>query len=536
MARELKFDIEARDGLKRGIDQLANAVKVTLGPKGRIVVFKNSYTGIHATKDGVTVAENAVELEDNLEKMGAEMILEAASNTGNLAGDGTTSATVLAQAMVELGLKNVAAGANPMDLKRGMDKALEYIIKTIKHISIDVEGSVEMIRNVATISANNDPVIGDLIAEAFEKVGTDGVITVEESSSTETYVETVKGLQFDRGYLSPYFMTDTDGKKAEYDNINIIIVDDKISTPSDLRPIIQYSQSNPVLLICNDISTEALTAIVMAKVRGNSSIVAIKSPFIGEKRKEALEDISILTGAYIISEKKGYNVSSFQPKMAGGAEKCVINASATIIVNGKGDPVHIAEHLDFLEDRKDKQPSDFEKQRAEEREQRLKGGVSVLYVGAVSEVELKEKRDRVDDSLAATKAALEEGIVPGGGVALLRASSNVIKLNSNNQDEATGVKIVLDACKAPIKQISKNSGQPGDVIINNILADENQGAGYDFKNDSYCDMIKSGIIDPTMVVRVGLENAVSVAGMVIMTECVMVNTHNEEEGMPQFMK
>ena len=487
MARELKFDVEARDGLKRGIDQLANAVKVTLGPKGRIVVFKNSYTGIHATKDGVTVAENAVDLEDNLEKMGAEMILEAASNTGNLAGDGTTSATVLAQAMVEL-------------------------------------------------SANNDPVIGELIAEAFEKVGSEGVITVEESSSTETYVNTVKGLQFDRGYLSPYFMTDSDGKKAEYDNINIIIVDDKIHTPTDLRPIIQYSQNNPVLLICNDISTEALTAIVMAKVRGNSKIIAIKSPYIGEKRKETLEDLSILTGAYIISEKKGYNVSTFQPKMAGGAEKCVVNATGTIIVNGTGNEETVETHLKYLEDRTSTQPSGFEKQRAEERSQRLRGGVAVLYVGAASEVELKEKRDRVDDSLAATKAALEEGIVAGGGVALLRASSNIIKLDCDNPDEGTGVSIVLDACKAPIKQISKNSGQPGDVIINKILESTVRQYGYDFKNDKYCNMIDSGIIDPTMVVRVGLENAVSVAGMVIMTECVMVNTHNEEEGMPQFMK
>tara|TARA_R110000796_G_scaffold114269_1_gene225954 strand:+ start:7843 stop:9450 length:1608 start_codon:yes stop_codon:yes gene_type:complete len=535
MHRDVKFDVEARDGLKRGVDKLANAVKVTLGPKGRIVVFKNPYTGVHATKDGVTVAEQ-MELEDNLERMGADMIMEAASNTGNKAGDGTTSSTVLAQKMVELGLKNVAAGANPIDLKRGMDVALNIIVNRVKDSSEDVMGSVDKIRNVATISANNDSQIGNLIAEAFEEVGTDGVITVEESTSTETYVETVKGLQFDRGFLSPYFMTDTDGKKTEYDNVKIIIVDDKINTQNELQPIIQYSQNNPVLLICNDITTEALTAIVMAKVRGNCNIVAIKSPFIGEKRKETLEDIAILTGAYIISEKKGYNTSSFQPKMAGGAEKCVINTSATIIVNGTGKDEDVVTHMSYLEVRVDNQPSGFEQQRAEERVQRLKGGVAVLYVGAASEVELKEKRDRIDDSLAATKAALEEGIVAGGGVALLRASDFDVEDISYNQDMKTGIQIIFDACKAPIKQISKNSGQPGDVIINNILASDDVNSGYDFKNDRYCDMIQDGIIDPTMVVRIGLENAVSVAGIIIMTDCALVNLGDEEQGMPQFMK
>tara|TARA_R110000851_G_scaffold78000_5_gene172063 strand:+ start:4045 stop:5658 length:1614 start_codon:yes stop_codon:yes gene_type:complete len=537
MYREGKFNTEARDGLKRGVDKLADAVKVTLGPKGKIVVFKDPYLGIHATKDGVTVAEN-VNLKDNLEAMGADMVKEAASKTAELAGDGTTSATVQAQSMVQEGLKNVAAGANPMDLKRGMDKAFGFIVDNIQNLSIAVGDDVEKLRHVASISANNDSLIGDLIAEAFEKVGKEGSITVEEAKGTDTYVDVVKGLQFDRGYLSPYFVTDSDAMQAEYADVKVILVADKVETLNDVQPVINFASSNPVLLICDDITNEALSGLVMAKVRNGCKIIAIKAPFIGKKKEETLEDIAKLTGAHVISKKNGHSISRLSPVMVGGAERCIINKTNSIVVNGKGKDGDVKNHIELLEKYVGEQNSNFESRRAEERVARLKGGVAVLYVGAATETEMKEKKDRIDDSLSATRAALEEGIVPGGGVALLRASKeDYSNVSHANKDQETGFNIVLNACLSPIKQIASNSGLSGDVIINEILSvKDNNTLGYDFKIDEYVDMIETGIIDPTKVVRVSLENAISVAGMIIMTECALVNLGDEEEGLPQFMK
>ena len=537
MYREVKFETEARDGLKAGVDKLANAVRVTLGPKGKIVVFKCPYKGLTATKDGVTVAKN-VKLKDNLERMGADMILEAASKTNDLAGDGTTSSTVLAQAMVKLGLKNVAAGANPIDLKRGMDRALDFIVDEVNNLSIPIGDDVDKIRHVASISANNDNIIGNLIAEAFEKVGKDGVITVEEAKGTLTEVDVVKGLQFDRGYLSPYFVTDKDAMQTEYENVKIVICADKVHTLKDLQPVINLSGQSPVLLICDDVTNDALSGLVMAKLRGNCKIIAIKAPFIGLKKKETLEDISKLTGAYVISKENGHNLANLTPAMVGGAERIIVNKGKSVIINGNGKEEDVKSHIKLLEGYVNKQDSKFESRRAEERVARLKGGVAVLYVGAATETEMKEKKDRVDDSLSATRAALSEGIVPGGGVALLRASKVDFKnLKHVNKDQETGFNIVLDGCLATIKQISSNSGLTGDVIINEILAvKDDKNLGYNFKTDEYVDMIEEGIIDPTKVVRVSLENAISVAGMIIMTECALVNLGDEEEGLPQFMK
>jgi chaperonin GroEL len=536
MYREGKFDVEARDGLKAGVDKLANAVKVTLGPKGKIVVFKDPYTGIHATKDGVTVAEN-VKLEDNLERMGADIVMEAASKTAELAGDGTTSSTVLAQAMVTEGLKNVAAGANPMDLKRGMDRALDFVKDRIDELSIPVEDN-DKLRHVATISANNDPIIGELIASAFDVVGKDGVITVEEAQGTATEIDVVKGLQFDRGYLSPYFVTDKDAMQVEYENVKVVICEDKVETLMDVQAVIKISQSDPVLLICDDITNDALSGLVMAKLRSSCKIVAIKTPFIGKKKTETLEDIAKLTGAYVISKKKGHALARITSQMVGGVERCLINKSTTVLVNGKAKEEDVKSHIVQLEKYVNEQDSEFEKRRAEERVARLKGGVAVLYVGAATETERKEKKDRIDDSLAATRAALEEGIVPGGGVALLRASSDLVSnWKHANRDQEIGFNIVLDSCKATIKQIASNSGLSGDVIINEILSVKDDTVfGYDFKTDEYVDMIETGIIDPTKVVRVSLENAISVASMIIMTECALVNLGDDEEGLPQFMK
>lgn len=536
MYRDLKFDAEARDGLKAGVDKLANAVKVTLGPKGKIVVFKDPYLGIHATKDGVTVAEN-VKLDDNLEGMGADMVKEAASKTADLAGDGTTSATVLAQAMVATGLKNVAAGANPMDLKRGMDKALLYVTDQVKELSIAVGDDIEKLRSVASISANNDSIIGDLIAEAFEKVGKDGVITVEEAKGTETEVDVVKGLQFDRGFLSPYFVTDKDAMQAEYENVKVVICADKVETLHDVNSVINMSRQTPILLICDDITNDALSGLVMAKLRGTSKVIAIKAPFIGKKKTETLEDIAKLTGAFVISRQTGHALSRLQSQMMGSAERCIINKSTTVLINGGATEESVKSHIELLKTYVKVQNSEFETRRAEERVARLQGGVAVLYVGAATETEMKEKKDRIDDSLSATRAALEEGIVPGGGVALLRAVNiGYGHIEHANKDQETGFNIVLEGGLATIKQIATNSGLSGDVIINEILSHKDKAYGYDFKNDEYVDMINEGIIDPTKVVRVSLENAVSVASMIIMTECALVNLGNEEEGLPQFMK
>jgi chaperonin GroEL len=530
----IKFDIEARDGLKRGVDALANAVKVTLGPKGRNVVMNNVYTGVHVTKDGVTVAEN-VNLVDNLEKMGSEMVKQVASKTAELAGDGTTTATVLAQSMVQQGLKNVAAGANPIDLKRGMDTALVSILKEIKGMSKDISiTEIKKIKQVASISANNDESIGDLIAKAFSQIGKDGVITVEEAKGTETDVDIVQGLQFDRGYSSPYFVTDSDSMQVIYDNVRVVICADKVTELSDVDKLISLSRQTPILLICESIATEVLARIVMSKIREGAKIVAIKSPYYAKKRDEALEDTAVLLGAHVISEKKGFPLSQLDERMLGSAEKCIINKNSTLLVNGHGKASSIENHVKKLQIEKEKQPTSYEKKRYQERISKITAGVAVLHVGAASEVEMKEKKDRIDDALHATRAALFEGIVPGGGIALLRAGKSIIRGESPNMDQLTGINIVRQACQAPIKQIAINSGIPGDVIIDKVSKNKNIFYGYDFKDDKYVDTLKAGIIDPAKVVRVALENAVSVAGMIIITECALVNVGNEDEGLPLF--
>jgi chaperonin GroEL len=536
MDREIKFNSDAREGLKRGVDALANAVKVTLGPKGRNVVMYSIYTGIHVTKDGVTVAEN-VNLVDNLEKMGAEMVKEVASKTADEAGDGTTTATVLAQEMVRRGLKMVAAGANPIDIKKGMDKALEIILENLKELSQPVGNNYSKIEQVATISANNDSEIGKLLADAFKKIGKEGKITVEEAKGTDTYVDIVKGLQFDRGYLSPYFVTNTDDMQVLYDDINIILCEDKIEDVSDISRVLEHASKtkNPILLIANDFSTETIAKLVLAKLRADIKIVAIKSPYIGLKRANVLEDMAVITNSHIFSKERGFPISSFNSKMMGSAEKCVISKTNTIIINGHGKEITVNEHLTNLKSKISKKATPIEKNKLEERIARLEGGVAVLYVGAASEVEMKEKKDRVDDAKAATEAAILEGIVPGGGIALLRSSIN-LQTNLDNFDQRSGINIVVNACKSPILQISKNSGISGDVVINKILKSKNNFYGYDFKKEQYLDMLKGGIIDPTKVVRVALKNAVSVASMIIMTECALVNIGDQEKGLPEFMK
>lgn len=538
MDRKVRFSTKARKGLKQGVDELANAVKVTLGPKGRIVVFDDPYTGVHATKDGVTIA-GEIKPDSNIKKMGAKILLEAASKTADLAGDGTTTATVLAQAMVARGIRNVESGANPVDLKRGMDKALKLIVAQVKELSQEVGEDNDKIKQVATISANNDEFIGQLIAEVYAKIGNNGFISVEEAKGSETYHDIVQGIEFDKGYLSPYFMTDSDSKQVLYDNVGIIICEDKISEFSEVNSLVSYSIQNPILLICDDMTTEVLASIVMAKLRQKAKIVVVKSPYYGIKRKHALEDISKLTGSYVISKEKGYSLSSFTKNMLGGAEKCIITNTNTVIVNGHGKEDVIKNHVSYLNDCIDSKLSTLEKEKLKERISKLTNGVAVLYAGAASEVEMKEKKDRLDDALEATKAAIAEGIVPGGGVALLRAMKNInilSEMNNDTFDQQVGAKIVLDACKAPILQIASNSGVSGEVIINNILSNEDLFYGYDFKTDEYSNMFDAGIVDPTKVTRVALENAVSVAGIIIMTECTLVNIGNQEEGLPEFLK
>lgn len=526
-------NLDARNGLKEGIDELADAVKVTLGPKGRIVVFFNAYTGTHATKDGVTVAEK-IEFENSLKNMGARMIKEVAIKTAKDAGDGTTTATILVQAMVREGLKNIAAGANPIDLKRGMDKAAAVILSHIKKSSISIKDD-DKIEQIATISANNDDIIGKLIAEAFKAVGKEGKITVEESKGIETYLDTVKGVQFDKGYVSPYFVTNSDSMQVIYDDVQIIITDYKINQIEELDGIFAYSNQvkQPILIIAPEFSTEVLTGMVMKKLRNNSKVFAVKAPYFGLKRKETLTDIAVVTGAYVISSSKGHKISDFNSNMVGSAEKCVVDSKSTIIINGHGKASDIDNHIIELRSSIKHLDTVFEKDRVVERIAKLSGGVAVLYIGASSELEMKEKLDRVDDAKRATESAIEEGIVPGGGVALLRASK--IKFpKAVNFDESTGMNIIINACKEPIMQIAANSGISGEVVIANILGNKNKSYGYDFKEDKYTDMIKSGIIDPAKVTRVALENATSIAGIIIMTECALVNV--SEENIPQFLK
>ena len=523
MAKKIQFDVEARDGLKRGVDALADAVKVTLGPKGRNVIIGKSFGGPQVTKDGVSVAKE-VELEDALENMGAQMVKEVASKTNDLAGDGTTTATILAQAIVKEGLKNVAAGANPMDLKRGIDKAVDAIVANLNDQAVEVGNSSDKIKQVASISANNDEAIGELITAAFDKVGKEGVITVEEAKGTDTTVDIVEGMQFDRGYISPYFVTNSDKMEADMETPYILIYDKKISTMKDLLPVLEpVAQSGkPLVVIAEDVDGEALATLVVNKLRGSLKIAAVKAPGFGDRRKAMLEDIAILTGGTVISEDRGFTLENATIDMLGTAEKVTIDKDNTTVVNGAGKSEDIKARVNQIKSQIEASTSDYDKEKLQERLAKLSGGVAVLYVGAASEVEMKEKKDRVDDALHATRAAVEEGIVSGGGVALLQALPSLTKLKSENADEQTGVQIVARAVESPLRTIVANAGGEGSVVVAKVIeGDEN--FGYDAKTDTYGNMQEKGIIDPKKVTRIALENAASVAGMILTTECALVD-------------
>ncbi|APY10307.1 chaperonin GroL [Seonamhaeicola sp. S2-3] len=532
MAKDIKFDIEARDGLKRGVDALANAVKVTLGPKGRNVIISKSFGAPSVTKDGVSVAKE-IELEDAHENMGAQMVKEVASKTNDLAGDGTTTATVLAQAIVKEGLKNVASGANPMDLKRGIDKAVEAITTDLENQAQKVGNSSEKIKQVAAISANNDDTIGELIAQAFEKVGKEGVITVEEAKGMDTYVDVVEGMQFDRGYLSPYFVTDSDKMIADLENPYILLFDKKISNLQEILPILEpVAQSGrPLLIIAEDVDGQALATLVVNKLRGGLKIAAVKAPGFGDRRKAMLEDIAILTGGTVISEERGFTLENADLSMLGTAETVTVDKDNTTIVNGSGDNEAIKARVNQIKAQIETTTSDYDKEKLQERLAKLAGGVAVLYVGAASEVEMKEKKDRVDDALHATRAAVEEGIVAGGGVALVRAKTVLEKLTTDNLDETTGVQIVNKAIEAPLRTIVENAGGEGSVVINKVLEGQ-KDYGYDAKSEEYVDMLKAGIIDPKKVTRIALENAASVAGMILTTECALIDIKEDAPAAP----
>ena len=544
MAKDIKFDIEAREGLKRGIDALANAVKVTLGPKGRNVIISKSFGSPQVTKDGVSVAKE-IELEDALENMGAQMVKEVASKTNDLAGDGTTTATVLAQAIVKEGLKNVASGANPMDLKRGIDKAVVKIVEHLAKQAKEVGSSSEKIKQVASISANNDETIGELIAQAFEKVGKEGVITVEEAKGTDTYVDVVEGMQFDRGYLSPYFVTDSEKMVAELDRPYILLYDKKISTMKDLLPVLEpVAQSGkPLLIIAEDIDGEALATLVVNKLRGTLRIAAVKAPGFGDRRKAMLEDIAILTGGTVIAEERGFTLENATIDMLGTAERVSIDKDNTTIVNGAGKSEDIKARAAQIKAQIENTTSDYDREKLQERLAKLSGGVAVLYIGAASEVEMKEKKDRVDDALHATRAAVEEGIVAGGGIALLRAKNALAKIKPVNADEETGIKIILKALEAPLRTIVENAGVEGSVIVSKVLESSREAFGYNAKSGQYTDMFRAGIIDPKKVTRVALENAASVAGMILTTECALIDIKDDKAaamppmggGMPGMM-
>jgi len=523
MAKKIQFDVEAREGLKKGVDALANAVKVTLGPKGRNVIIGKAFGGPQITKDGVTVAKE-IELEDALENMGAQMVKEVASKTNDLAGDGTTTATILAQAIVKEGLKNVTAGANPMDLKRGVDKAVEAIVEELNKNAETVGSSSDKIKQVASISANNDESIGSLITEAFEKVGKEGVITVEEAKGTDTYVDVVEGMQFDRGYLSPYFVTNSEKMEADLESPYILLYDKKISAMKDLLPVLEpVAQSGkPLLVIAEDVDGEALATLVVNKLRGSLKIAAVKAPGFGDRRKAMLEDIAILTGGTVISEERGFTLENTTIEMLGSAERVTIDKDNTTLVNGAGVKENIEARVNQIKAQIETTTSDYDKEKLQERLAKLAGGVAVLYVGAASEVEMKEKKDRVDDALHATRAAVEEGIVAGGGVALLRTRKVLEKINSENLDEATGIQIISRAIESPLRTIVENAGGEGSVVVAKVL--EGKGNfGYDAKSETYVDLLKQGIIDPKKVTRIALENAASVAGMILTTECALVD-------------
>ena len=523
MAKEIKFNIDARAKMKEGADALADAVKVTLGPKGRNVVIAKKFGAPQVTKDGVTVAKE-IQLEDQFADMGAQMVKEVASKTNDQAGDGTTTATVLAQAIINVGLKNVTAGANPMDLKRGIDKAVAAVVANLREQSQEVGEDYAKIEQVGTISANNDNYIGKLIADAMSKVKKDGVITVEEAKGTETEVKVVEGMQFDRGYISPYFMTNGDKMEAVLDTPYILVTDKKISTMKDLLPVLEpiAREGKSLLIVAEDVDGEALTTLVVNKLRGTLKIAAVKAPGFGDRRKEMLQDIAVLTGGMVISEERGFSLESTTPDMLGKAEKVVVTKDNTTVVNGAGSAEAIQERADLIRKQIATTTSDYDREKLQERLGKLAGGVAVLYVGAATEVEMKEKKDRVEDALSATRAAVEEGIVPGGGVAYIRASEAIKDLKGINEDETTGMHIVARAIEEPLRQIAANAGVEGSVIINKIR--EGKGDfGYTARTDEYVNMFEAGVIDPTKVSRVALENAASVAGMFLTTECAIVD-------------
>ena len=523
MAKEIKFDVAVRTAMKQGADALADAVKVTLGPKGRNVIIDKKFGAPQVTKDGVTVAKE-IELADKFENMGAQMVKEVASKTNEQAGDGTTTATVLAQSIINVGLKNVTAGANPMDLKRGIDKAVDAVVADLKKQSQSVGDDYSKVEQVGTVSANNDGYIGKLIADAMSKVKKDGVITVEEAKGTETEVKVVEGMQFDRGYISPYFMTNGDKMEADLSNPSILITDKKISTMKDLLPILEpiAREGRELLIIAEDVDGEALTTLVVNKLRGSLKVAAVKAPGFGDRRKEMLQDIAILTGATVISEERGFTLENATPDMLGKAEKVTITKENTTIVGGKGDAEAIKERADLIRKQISTTTSDYDREKLQERLGKLAGGVAVLYVGATTEVEMKEKKDRVEDALNATRAAVEEGYLPGGGVAYIRAAAALAGLKGENEDETTGIRIVAKAIEEPLRQIALNAGVDGSVIIQKIK--EGKGDfGYNARTDEYVNMYEAGVIDPTKVARVALENAASVAGMFLTTECGIVD-------------
>lgn len=532
MAKDIKFEMEARDLLKKGVDSLADAVKVTLGPKGRNVIIDKKYGAPQITKDGVTVAKE-IELEDAFENMGAQLVKEVASKTNDDAGDGTTTATVLAQSIIGVGLKNVTAGANPMDLKRGIDKAVATIVGSLKEQAVEIGDDLKKIENVAKISANGDETIGKLIAEAMEKVSKEGVITVEESKGTDTYVDVVEGMQFDRGYISPYFVTDTETMEVEFEHPLILIHDKKISAIKDLLPILEKAvqTGKPLLLIAEDIESEALTTLVVNRLRGSLKIAAVKAPGFGDRRKEMLEDIAVLTGGVVISEEKGLTLENATLEMLGSAEKVTIDKDNTTIVNGEGEKDAIQSRIGQIRAQIEKSTSDYDREKLQERLAKLAGGVAVLYVGAPSEVEMKEKKDRVQDALSATRAAVEEGTVPGGGVAYIRASELLEGLKGENDDETTGIEIVKRAIEEPLRQIVANAGKEGAVVVQKVR--EGKGDfGYNARAEKYENLFETGVIDPAKVTRVALENAASIAGMFLTTECVITDK-KEENPAPQ---
>ncbi len=532
MAKDIYFDVDARDRLKKGVDALANAVKVTLGPKGRNVIISKKFGPPQMTKDGVSVAKE-IELKDPVENMGAQMVKEVASKTADIAGDGTTTATVLAQAIISAGMKNVAAGANPMDLKRGIDKAVIAVVNHLKTISKEVGSDNDKIKQIATISANNDETIGSLIAEAMKVVGNDGVITVEEAKGTETEVRTVEGMQFDRGYLSPYFVTNAEKMVTEMDNPMILIYDKKISNMKELLPILEpiVQAGKALLIIAEDIDGEALATLVVNRIRGQLKVAAVKAPGFGDRRKAMLEDIAILTGGQVISEERGLTLENATLDLLGTAEKIEIDKDNTTIVNGAGRKEDIAARVGQIRSQIESTTSDYDKEKMQERLAKLAGGVAVLYVGAPTEVEMKEKKDRVDDALHATRAAIAEGVVAGGGVALLRAGADLDKVKTHNEDEKTGVQIIRIAIEAPLRTIVSNSGLEASVIVNKVKEGKDD-FGYNAREDRYENLIKIGVLDPAKVTRLALENAASVSGLLLTTECVIAEEKDDSPAMP----